>query len=61
MNVFSNGAVTLFNGFLELVGAATSPMTLVGALLGVSLLWLALIEIDELDRQGTKPEIGRGQ
>lgn len=48
----------MVNGLLTIVGALASPLTIALAISAVSLAWLALIEIDELDRQGTKPEIG---
>jgi hypothetical protein len=60
MDVLGNGAITVFNGLLGMVTMAFSPMVIVGVILASSFVWLALIELDELDRQGSKPEIGRG-
>lgn len=47
------------NGLLDLAVSVVHPLVLVIAALGLSLTWLALIERDELDRLGSKPEIGR--
>jgi hypothetical protein len=53
------GLVTFFNGVTGLVGALASPLT-IGIVVGsLCLGWLALCEIEEMDRQGAKPEVGR--
>ncbi len=59
MSVLSAGLLTLLNGLLALVGAIISPVALAVLVLGVGFLWLARLEIDQLNRQATKPEIGR--
>lgn len=59
METLGAGLITLANGALELILHVASPIVIIGALLVSSLAWMCLIEIDELDRQGTKPEIGR--
>lgn len=59
MEILGAGLITLLNGTLELLLRAASPVTIIVAVLGVSLGWLCLIELDELDRQGSKPEIGQ--
>jgi len=61
MDSLTNGAITVLNGLIGAFDVAFHPLTLVVVAMGVSYAWLALIELDELDRQGTKPEIGRGQ
>lgn len=58
METLGNGLITLANGAWVLLDVVFSPVTFVVALLAAGLVWLALIEVDELDRQGTKPEIG---
>ena len=58
METLGNGIITLANGAWLAVDMVVSPITLALAALGAGLLWLALIECDELDRQGTKPEVG---
>jgi len=59
MNTLANGLFTILNGLLNLFHFAISPFTIAAVILGFSLFWLMLLEIDELDRQGTKPEVGR--
>lgn len=59
MDILGNGLVTLANGALTALTSIADPVILVGIAMALSLLWLALVEVDELDRQGTKPEVGR--
>lgn len=61
MNVLTNGLVTIFNGIQATLDGVLSPIPLIALVLVLSFTWLALIELDELDRQGRKPEIGRGR
>ena len=58
MDSLASGLITMANGLLTMLGAIASPLALALFVMGVSLTWLALIEIDELDRQGAKPEVG---
>jgi hypothetical protein len=59
MEKFSDSFITLANGFVELLLGVAHPLVFIVGALGLSLTWLALIERDELDRLGTKPEIGQ--
>lgn len=59
MDTITNGLITIANGLLDLASRVVSPITVLVVLLVASYAWLCLIELDELDRQGTKPEIGR--
>lgn len=59
VEALSSGLVILINGALNALGMLASPLTIAGALGVLSLVWLCLVEIDELDRMGTKPIIGR--
>jgi hypothetical protein len=59
MNAFSDGFVTLLNGLRDALAGATNPVALAFIVCGVALAWLALVEIDLLNRAGTKPRIGR--
>lgn len=59
MDILGAGLTTLINGTLELLLRVASPVTVIVVVLAVSLGWLCLIELDELDRQGSKPEIGQ--
>lgn len=54
------GLITIVNGAWSIVDTLVHPLTFVLLILGASFAWLALLEKDELARQGTKPEIGRG-
>ena len=59
MEKLGDGLVTLLNGLLGMVDALFSPLSFVILLLAVSIVWLCLVEIDEMDRQGSKPEVPR--
>ena len=61
MQILTNGAISVLNGLHAMVGFVFEPVTLIVAILGLSFAWLGLIELDELDRQGRKPEIGQGR
>jgi len=61
MDALANGLVTVFNGLQTLLDGLLTPVTLMGIAIGAALVWIALIELDELNRQGTKPEIERGR
>lgn len=59
MDAVANGLVTLFNGLVGVLDAVASPWTFAIGAIAASLAWLAVIEIEELDRQAAKPEVGR--
>lgn len=59
MSILSAGLVVIVNGLLTMLGALASPLTIAGIAGGAALVWLALIETDELNRQGVKPTVGR--
>lgn len=61
MDALANGLVTVFNGLRTLLDGLLTPVATMGILIAGALVWLALIELDELNRQGTKPEIERGR
>jgi hypothetical protein len=54
-----NSIITLLNGFIILLNSLFTPIFILSFILFISFLWLSLIELNELDRQSTKPEIGR--
>lgn len=60
MDALANGFVTVLNGLLTMLNGVLSPVAVMLLVTAASLLWISLVELDELDRQGTKPEIGRG-
>jgi hypothetical protein len=59
MDHFGNGIVTVFNGIWTTLIAVASPLTLGLLVLVAGLGWLARLEVDELDRQASKPRIDR--
>lgn len=61
MNTLTNGIFTIINGSAALLNYALKPTSLMLLVCALSLMWLALIEVDEVDRQGTKPVVGRGR
>jgi hypothetical protein len=60
MDATANGLVTVLNGLLTMLDGLLTPVALMAVVIAFSLTWIALVELDELDRRGTKPEIGRG-
>jgi len=61
MDALANGLITVFNGMQTLLDGLLTPIAAMGVAIGAALVWIALIELDELNRQGTKPEIERGR
>ncbi len=59
MDILASGLVVIVNGLLTMLGAIASPLTIAGVAGVAALVWLALIETDELNRQGVKPQVGR--
>ena len=59
MTTLSYGLVALLNGFLSMMGALMTPLTAGVIVLALGMAWLARLELDDLKRQGTKPEVGR--
>jgi hypothetical protein len=59
MDALAYGLVTLLNGVRDAVNAVVHPVALAFIVCAVALAWLAMVEVDLLNRQGTKPRIGR--
>jgi hypothetical protein len=59
LDLLGHVLVTFANGAWGALGALANPLTLAGIAGACGLGWLALCEIEELDRQGAKPEVGR--
>lgn len=57
--VAGDGLVVLFNGVAAIFAAVSGPAAWLVAICVASLTWLAVVEVDELDRQGRKPTVGR--
>ncbi len=59
MEILGNGIIVLANGLLAMGHGLASITTVCIVLSTLSLAWFARLETDELNRQGTKPQIGR--
>lgn len=59
MEALGTGLVLIANGALTIGAQFADFKTLVGAAAVASLWWLATIEIEELNRQGVKPDVAR--
>lgn len=59
MEALSAGLVTVANGLIAVLGQVTSPFAVAVGLLAAAFSWLAVVELEDLDRQGTKPETPR--
>ncbi len=59
MQILVNGFTAIANGAAATLGHLISPVALAIIASAVSLAWLARLEVDELDRQGTKPQVGK--
>lgn len=53
------GLVLMLNGALRALTALASWQVLLGVAAAVSLTWLARLEVDHLDRVGSKPRVMR--
>lgn len=51
---------SLLNGAAASAAYAANLYSVALIAISASMVWLARLEIDEMDRQTTKPEIGRG-
>jgi len=56
----TNGVFTIVNGLIVISDRAFTVVGFMLAVSAVSLLWFALLEVDEVKRLGTKPVVGRG-
>lgn len=53
------GLILIANGALEIASQFASFQTLVGGVAAVALWWLATMEVEEINRMGVKPDVGR--
>lgn len=49
----------LANGALTIVSQLANFAVIVGAVAAASLWWLATMEVEEINRQGVKPDVAR--
>lgn len=59
MDALGDGLVTMANGALTALDGVMSPLTAAVGVLIAGFAWLAVIELETLARQGTKPDISR--
>lgn len=59
MEALGAGIALVANGALSLVSQVASFNVVVGVIAAASLMWLATMEVDELNRLGAKPDVGR--
>lgn len=59
MEILGSGLITILNGLLTMLGALASPVAGAVVLAGLALIWLCRLEMDEMGRQSSKPEVGR--
>jgi hypothetical protein len=59
MNALLSGLITLLNGFVELCRQVATPVTIGIVILALVMFWFARLELEELTRQGAKPNVGR--
>lgn len=59
MSELANSVLTLANGAYNLAVSFANPLVWVVAAMAAGFWWLALVEIDEINRQGAKPVVGR--
>lgn len=58
-NSLSNGAVATLNGLLSIVGGLADLRVIFAVVVASAAAWLAACEIEDLDRQGIKPDVVR--
>jgi hypothetical protein len=59
MQILSDGLITMLNGVYASVSLLLSPVAMFVLVSAGSLAWLCRLEVAELDRRGSKPEVGR--
>lgn len=59
MSDLGNSLFTLLNGAANILTALAHPLVWVVLTMAAGFAWLALVELDDVNRRGTKPFIGR--
>lgn len=49
----------MLNGFIDMCRHLATPVTLGVVVLAAVMYWFVRLELEELSRQGTKPNVGR--
>jgi hypothetical protein len=58
MEQLGYGLIILLNGVFAAFGALLTPLTAAAVVTACSLGWMARLEIDEVNRRATKPQVG---
>lgn len=61
MENLTNSIFTIVNGLIVVVDRTFTAVGFMLVICALSLAWFALLEADEVKRQGTKPVVGRGR
>jgi hypothetical protein len=59
MDELSSGFTVLFNGGYASLAAAANWSAVFGVLTILSLVWMARLELDDVERRGAKPPVQR--
>lgn len=59
MTALISGLITLLNGFTATASTLLSPVGVALSLTAAAAAWLALVEIELMDRNAAKPHVGR--
>lgn len=59
MEALSATLVTIGNGIVAIAGDLASPFTIAVAALAASFAWMAVVDLEDLARQGNKPAAQR--
>lgn len=58
MSTFGQGLVILVNGVVDIVGRVLSPVAFCAVVVIAGFAWMARLEVDDMNRDAAKPEIG---
>lgn len=61
MENLTNSIFTIVNGLTVIMDRMFTAVGFMLVVCALSLAWFALLEADEVKRQGTKPVVGRGR
>ena len=61
MKNLTNSIFTIVNGLTVIMDRMFTAVGFMLVVCALSLAWFALLEADEVKRQGTKPVVGRGR
>jgi hypothetical protein len=58
MEPLGHGLIVLYNGVAAALGTVVSPVVGAGLVVAAAFVWMARLEIDEMNRRATKPQVG---